>query len=219
MESDKFIAAAEAAGFSHQSSRGPAFGEVGGWVAFERGPNADSALPQNQIGFGRFAHCHLWLRVMLRAGAGWHLASRCCVTLQHACCDGLVLGPLATCMACIARLPSNSSASPYSCSTSLWPPHSPNSQALRDNRRRTQFPSQHSPRVTLHLPPLPCVILQAFRDNHRIQFQDEALADHLWKATGLKALLEGQLEDRDGVAVGLNPNIRWVKGCKAGFRG
>jgi len=54
----------------------------------------------------------------------------------------------------------------------------------------------------LHLP------LQAFRDNNRIQFEDAALADHLWKATGLKTLLEGQLEDRDGVAVGLNPNIR-----------
>ncbi|KAI7843957.1 hypothetical protein COHA_002495 [Chlorella ohadii] len=49
---------------------------------------------------------------------------------------------------------------------------------------------------------------EAFRDNHRIQFEDAALADHLWKATGLKTLLEGQLEDRDGVAVGLNPNIR-----------
>ena len=51
--------------------------------------------------------------------------------------------------------------------------------------------------------------LQAFRDNHRIQFQDPQLADHLWTATGLRQLCSG-LPGEDGrdAAVGLNPNIR-----------
>ena len=49
---------------------------------------------------------------------------------------------------------------------------------------------------------------EAFRDNHRIQFQDAAFADHIWAACGLRELMEGQLEDAYGVAVGLNPNIR-----------
>lgn len=48
---------------------------------------------------------------------------------------------------------------------------------------------------------------EAFRDNHRIQFSDQAFADHLWQATGLAELVGG-LEDEDGTAVGLNPNIR-----------
>ncbi|KAL4457534.1 hypothetical protein ABPG75_012399 [Micractinium tetrahymenae] len=48
---------------------------------------------------------------------------------------------------------------------------------------------------------------EAFRDNDRIQFQDPALADHLWQATGL-AQVVGDLQDEEGVAVGLNPNIR-----------
>lgn len=49
---------------------------------------------------------------------------------------------------------------------------------------------------------------EAFRDNDRIQFTDQQFADHMWEACGLRQLLDGQLEDDEGVAVGLNPNIR-----------
>jgi hypothetical protein len=52
-------------------------------------------------------------------------------------------------------------------------------------------------------------LLQAFRDNHRVQFQDPQLAEHLWTATGLRQLCSGlQGEDKGDAAVGLNPNIR-----------
>lgn len=48
---------------------------------------------------------------------------------------------------------------------------------------------------------------EAFRDNDRVQMQDQQLADHLWQACGLRELCSS-LEDEDGVAVKLNPNIR-----------
>lgn len=49
--------------------------------------------------------------------------------------------------------------------------------------------------------------LQAYRDNDRIQFQDQQLADHLWQNAGLSQLCAG-LEDDEGQPVKLNPNIR-----------
>ncbi|KAF8058110.1 hypothetical protein HT031_005770 [Scenedesmus sp. PABB004] len=51
---------------------------------------------------------------------------------------------------------------------------------------------------------------EAFRDNHRISFQDEALADALWRATGLAQAFAG-LELDGAAAVGLNPNIRFYR--------
>lgn len=52
--------------------------------------------------------------------------------------------------------------------------------------------------------------LQAFRDNYRIQFTSPEFAENLWQAAGLRQLFEGRLGDAGGVAVGLNPNIRWA---------
>ncbi|EFN58883.1 hypothetical protein CHLNCDRAFT_50409 [Chlorella variabilis] len=48
---------------------------------------------------------------------------------------------------------------------------------------------------------------EAFRDNDRIQFQDQQLADQLWQAAGLQQLCAG-LGDEEGCPVRLNPNIR-----------
>ncbi|KAL4857900.1 hypothetical protein ACK3TF_001878 [Chlorella vulgaris] len=48
---------------------------------------------------------------------------------------------------------------------------------------------------------------EAYRDNDRIQFQDQQLADHLWQNAGLSQLCAG-LEDDEGRPVKLNPNIR-----------
>ncbi len=49
---------------------------------------------------------------------------------------------------------------------------------------------------------------EAFRDNDRISFQDEQLAQQLWQQTGLRQIFDemGQVEGMP--AVGLNPNIR-----------
>ena len=58
---------------------------------------------------------------------------------------------------------------------------------------------------------------EAFRDNDRISFNDQQLADHIWQACGLRQLMEGQLEDEQGVAVGLNPNIRCACASWAGW--
>lgn len=57
------------------------------------------------------------------------------------------------------------------------------------------------------LPSLPPAT-QAFRDNDRIEFSSTEFADAVWESCGLRHLLEGQLEDEGGVAVGLNPRIR-----------
>lgn len=49
---------------------------------------------------------------------------------------------------------------------------------------------------------------EAFRDNDRIQVDDPALADQLWRATGLRDLMSGISVEEIGAPVGLNPNIR-----------
>eukprot|EP00878_Enallax_costatus_P004211 GHUV01004441.1.p1 GENE.GHUV01004441.1~~GHUV01004441.1.p1 ORF type:complete len:263 (+),score=95.62 GHUV01004441.1:156-944(+) len=54
---------------------------------------------------------------------------------------------------------------------------------------------------------------EAFRDNHRISFQDPALAEQIWTATGLKETLAGVTVD-DMVPVGLNPNLRFYRYSK-----
>eukprot|EP00775_Hariotina_reticulata_P005312 gene5312-5547_t len=51
---------------------------------------------------------------------------------------------------------------------------------------------------------------EAFRDNHRISMHDVALADQLWRASGLQHIMAGVSID-DAVPVGLNPNIRFYR--------
>lgn len=53
-------------------------------------------------------------------------------------------------------------------------------------------------------------LLPSCRDNHRISFQDPALADQIWTATGLNETLVGTTVD-DMVPVGLNPNLRFYR--------
>lgn len=52
--------------------------------------------------------------------------------------------------------------------------------------------------------------MQAFRDNERIAFQDQAFAQHLWQASGLAAACKSIKVDGKA-AVSLNPNIRLYK--------
>lgn len=50
--------------------------------------------------------------------------------------------------------------------------------------------------------------LQAFRDNERIAFQNEAFAEHLWQRSGLADIFHSIDVGSNQTAVGLNPNIR-----------
>lgn len=54
-------------------------------------------------------------------------------------------------------------------------------------------------------------MLQAFRDNERIAFQDKAFADQLWKKSGLADIFSNIEIGNNQKAVGLNPNIRLYK--------
>lgn len=49
---------------------------------------------------------------------------------------------------------------------------------------------------------------EAFRDNHRLSFQDPKLAEHLWSGTGLAEAFRGCSEFDSEEAVGLNSNLR-----------
>ena len=51
---------------------------------------------------------------------------------------------------------------------------------------------------------------EAFRDNERLQVQDERLAETLWRATGLCHVC-ASLADEIGEPVGLNPNLRFYR--------
>ncbi|KIY94872.1 hypothetical protein MNEG_13090 [Monoraphidium neglectum] len=51
---------------------------------------------------------------------------------------------------------------------------------------------------------------EAFRDNDRLAFMDEALAAQLWDAGGLSAVFEG-ITVEGKAAVGLNPHIRFYR--------
>lgn len=51
------------------------------------------------------------------------------------------------------------------------------------------------------------ILLQAFRDNHRIAVEDAQFASQLWQKCGLTDVAEG-LSFEGCAAVGLNPNLR-----------
>lgn len=54
-------------------------------------------------------------------------------------------------------------------------------------------------------------LVQAYRDNQRIAFQDAEFAKHLWQMSSLSDIFK-QIDLEDGQhAVGLNPNIRLYK--------
>lgn len=56
---------------------------------------------------------------------------------------------------------------------------------------------------------------EAFRDNDRVSVEDPALADRIWRATGLDAVCARLPSERQGgsagAPVGLNPNVRLYK--------
>lgn len=60
------------------------------------------------------------------------------------------------------------------------------------------------------MPAVRPVLLQAFRDNHRISLEDPDFAQQLWERCGLRDVCS-RLAYEGRTACGLNPNLRFYR--------